>query len=65
MALGPDEKDVNEYFLSWKRGSELKFVLLHDHRKLVIAMAKCQRAKILPIRARLNLLRNVMKYSNI
>ena len=28
VVLGPDEKDVNEYFLSKKRGSELKFVLL-------------------------------------
>ena len=27
VVLGPDEKDVNEYFLSWKRSSELKFVL--------------------------------------
>ena len=25
---GPDNKDVNEYFLPKKRGSELKFVLL-------------------------------------
>ena len=24
---GPDEKDINEYFLSHKKSSELKFVL--------------------------------------
>ena len=28
VVLGSDEKDINEYFLSQKRGSELKFVLL-------------------------------------
>ena len=24
VVLGPDEKDVNEYFLSWKKSIELK-----------------------------------------